>query len=305
MDSSPLMQVVILYTLSVLIWGSTWAAIRFQLGPVAEEVSVAYRFAIASLALFAYGLASRRPLRIPLQRYPMVVVQGVVLFSINYLLVYYGTNFITTGLVAVVFSLIVLSNAFFDRMFFGTPLESRLLLASIMGISGITLIFWPEVSSFSLQDETIRGVLIIVCAVLFASIGNMCAVENTSRGLPVVALNAHAMAWGSVASLAFALLLGREIVFPLQPAYVWSLLYLALFGSAIAFGFYLALIRKIGPARAAYTSVLFPLVALLISTLVEDYRWTTMSLAGVVLILGGNWMAMSKIIPRETTQKDK
>ena len=151
------MQVVILYTLSVLIWGSTWAAIRFQLGPVAEEVSVAYRFAIASLALFAYGLASRRPLRIPLQRYPMVVVQGVVLFSINYLLVYYGTNFITTGLVAVVFSLIVLSNAFFDRMFFGTPLESRLLLASIMGISGnLKTMALPELLPDWLRRQFVR-----------------------------------------------------------------------------------------------------------------------------------------------------
>lgn len=290
------MQIALLYALCVLIWGSTWAAIRFQLGPVAEEVSVAYRFAIASAALFGYALVTRRPIRIAPRLYSMVVVQGAVLFSANYLLVYYGTNFVTTGLVATLFSLIVLSNAFFDRVFFGTPLESRLLLASTMGVVGVALIFWPEVSSFSLQDETVLGVLIILIAVLVASLGNMCAVTNTNRGLPVVALNAHAMAWGSAFSLAYALLLGRSIEFPLQPSYVWSLLYLSLFGSALAFGFYVALIRRIGPARAAYTSVLFPLIALLISTLIEDYRWSGMSLAGVVLILGGNWLAMARVL---------
>ena len=298
------MPIVVLYTLTVLIWGSTWAAIRFQLGPVAEEVSVAYRFAIASLALFVYAWISGRPLRIPREAYPMVVLQGAVLFSANYLLVYYGTNYLTTGLVAVTFSLIVLTNAFFDRLFFNTALEPSLLLASVMGVLGVALIFWPEVASFSLQDRTITGLGIVFCAVLVASIGNMCAVHNTGRGLPVVALNAHAMGWGSLVSLAIALGRGRDINFSFEPGYIWSLLYLALFGSAIAFGFYLALIRKIGPARAAYTSVLFPLIALLISTLIEDYRWTQMSFAGVVLILGGNWLAMSRYLGSSATVDD-
>jgi drug/metabolite transporter (DMT)-like permease len=296
-------QIIILYTLTVLIWGSTWAAIRFQLGPVAEEVSVAYRFGIASLALFAYARISRRETRIPLRQYGLVMAQGAVLFSANYMLVYYGANYITTGLVAVVFSLMVLSNAFFDRLFFRTPLESRLFLGSIMGVSGIALIFWPEVSSLSFQDQTVVGVSIIICAVIVASLGNMCAVANTGRGLSVVALNAHAMFWGSVTSFAVAILLGREINFSFEPSYIWSLLYLSLFGSAIAFGFYVALIRKIGSARAAYTSVLFPLIALLISTLIEDYRWTLMSLAGVVLILGGNWLAMSRYF-RQVKQRE-
>jgi drug/metabolite transporter (DMT)-like permease len=290
------MQVAILYGLVVLIWGTTWIGIAFQLGPVAEELSVAYRFGLASVALFVYAWLSKRQIRIPRALYPMVVLQGAVLFCANYMLVYYGTNYITTGLVAVVFSLIVLTNAFFERVFFGTLLESRLMAGALLGIAGVALIFWPEVSRLSLQDRTVVGVAIVTAGVVVASIGNMTAVLNTSRHLPVVAVNAHAMAWGSLISFTVALILGREITFSFAPGYVISLLYLAWFGSAIAFGAYLALIRKIGSARAAYCSVLFPVVALLISTVFEDYRWSTTAVIGVGLILAGNWLALSRAI---------
>lgn len=288
------MHVAVLYGIVVLIWGTTWIGISYQLGPVAEELSVAYRFGLASIALFVYALASNRQIRISRTLYPMVVLQGAVLFCANYLLVYYGTNYITTGLVAVVFSLIVLINAFFERLFFATPLETRLVAGAVLGIAGVALIFWPEVSDLSLHDSTVVGVAIISVGVVVASIGNMFAVLNTSRNLPVVAVNAHAMAWGSLLSFVVALILGREINFSFEPGYVVSLLYLAWFGSAIAFGAYLALIRKIGSARAAYCSVLFPVVALLISTVFEDYRWSTTAVAGIVLILAGNWLALSR-----------
>lgn len=290
------MQVAFLYGLVVLIWGTTWIGIAFQLGPVAEELSVAYRFGLASIALFIYAWLSKRQIRIPRHLYPMVMVQGAILFCANYLLVYFGTNYITTGLVAVVFSLIVLVNAFFERLFFSTRVDSRLLGGAVLGIAGIVLIFWPEVSHLNSQDRTLIGVAIIVAGVVVASLGNMCAVLNTSRNLPIVAVNAHAMGWGALVSFAVALLLGRDIVFPLTTGYVVSLLYLAWFGSAIAFGAYLALMRKIGSARAAYCSVLFPVVALIISTIFEDYRWSSTAVAGIVLILAGNWLALSRTI---------
>jgi len=131
--------------------------------------------------------------------------------------------------------------------------------------------------------------------VVIASLGNMAAIVNTTRDLPVIAVNAHAMAWGGVSSLVVALLLGRSINFSFEPAYVASLIYLAVFGSAIAFGAYLALIRIIGSARAAYTSVLFPIVALSISTIFEGYQWSTLAVAGIALICAGNWLALTKI----------
>lgn len=288
------MQVILLYTTVVLIWGSTWAAIPYQFGVVAEEVSVAYRFAIAAVTLFLYAIVAGKKIRLPRRYYPMVIVQGLLLFSINYFFVYYGTAYITSGLVAVTFSSIVVCNAFFERMFFRTPLEGRLLVASFLGMLGIALIFWPEVKTLSLQDRTFFGLLLIVIGVVIASLGNMAAVVNTGRDLPVVAVNAHGMAWGALLSFLAAAILGREFNFSLEPAYVWSLLFLAIFGSAIAFGCYLLLIRKIGSARAAYSSVLFPVVALAISTFLEDYQWSILAVVGISLTIVGNWLALRK-----------
>lgn len=288
------MQVIFLYAFVVLIWGSTWGAITFQFGIVAEEVSVAYRFAIGAGALFLYALATGKTLRIGLRQYPMVVVQGLLLFSLNYFFVYYGTSYITSGLVAVTFTLIVVCNAFFEWVFFRIPLEGRLLIAAMLGILGIAFIFWPEVKTLSLQDRSIYGLLLVSVGVVTASLGNMAAVVNTSRALPVIAINAHGMVWGTILSLIVALVLGREFNFSHKPGYIWSLLYLAIFGSSVAFGCYLALIRKIGSARAAYTSVLFPVVALAISTILEGYRWSGLAVVGVCLTLGGNWLALRR-----------
>lgn len=288
------MQVILLYTTVVLIWGSTWAAIPYQFGVVAEEVSVAYRFAIAAVTLFLYAIVAGKKIRLPRRYYPMVIVQGLLLFSINYFFVYYGTAYITSGLVAVTFSSIVVCNAFFERMFFRTPLEGWLLVASFLGMLGIALIFWPEVTTLSLQDRTFFGLLLVVIGVVIASLGNMAAVVNTGRDLPVVAVNAHGMAWGALLSFLAAAILGREFNFSLEPAYVWSLLFLAIFGSAIAFGCYLLLIRKIGSARAAYSSVLFPVVALAISTFLEDYQWSILAVVGISLTIVGNWLALRK-----------
>ena len=288
------MQVLILYAIVVLIWGSTWVAIPFQFGVVAPEVSVVYRFAIGAIVLYVYAILAGKEIRLPLHQYPMVILQGLLLFSVNYFFVYYGTAYITTGLVAVSFSLIVVFNAFFERLFFGTPLEGRLMIASLLGMLGIALIFWPEVQKVSLQDSTIYGLLMVFIGVVTASLGNMAAVVNTRRQLPVVAVNAHGMAWGTLLSVIVAIFLGREFNFSYEPSYVWSLLYLAVFGSAIAFGCYLALIRQIGSARAAYTSVLFPVVALAISTVVEDYQWSGLAVIGVLLAMGGNWLALKR-----------
>jgi drug/metabolite transporter (DMT)-like permease len=288
------MQVVLLYATVVLIWGSTWSAISYQFGVVAEEVSVAYRFAIAAVTLFLYAIVAGKNIRLPLRYYPMVIVQGFLLFSINYFFVYYGTTYITSGLVAVTFTLIVVCNAFFERVFFRTPLEGRLLVASFLGMLGIGSIFWPEVSALSLQDRTVFGLLLVVVGVVIASIGNMAAVVNTRRNLPVVAVNAHGMAWGALLSFVAAAILGREFNFSFEPGYVWSLLFLAVFGSAIAFGCYLLLIRKIGSARAAYSSVLFPVVALAISTFLENYQWSVLAVLGISLTVVGNWLALRR-----------
>ena len=157
----------------------------------------------------------------------------------------------------------------------------------------------PEISSFDLQDDTIVGIALALAAVVLASLGNMAAIVNTARDLPVVAVNAHGMAWGGISSMVIALLLQRTFNISFDPEYLLSLLYLSIGGSAIAFGAYLALLRLIGSARAAYTSVLFPLVALLISTFLEDYQWSGPAVAGLFAIIAGNWLALTKIAGRK------
>ena len=288
------MNTLLLYAAVVLIWGSTWAAIPFQLGTVAEEVSVGYRFGVAALALYAFAFARRRPLRLPAAAFPLVFLQGALLFCINYFFVYYGTAHLTSGVVAVLFSSILILNAIFERLFFNRMIDARFWLAAAIGIGGIALIFSTEISELSFDDRSVHGGMLVLCGTLIASLGNMAAVANTKRGLPVVAVNAHAMAFAAALALLIALLLGKPLNFSPRADYVLSLLYLAVFGSAVAFGCYLALLRLVGAARAAYSSVLFPVVALLISTAFEGYRWTIPAVIGMLLTFAGNWLILSR-----------
>ena len=297
------MPVVLLYSIVVLIWGSTWFAISFQLGEVAIELSVAYRFGLASICLFVYARLTGRSLRLPLPDYGPVAIMGVLMFSISYVLVYVGSGFIATGLVAVLYSLIVIFNGVLERVFYGTAIDRRLVAASAVGLTGTALVFWPEVANLDIGDQALIGITWTVASVFVASLGNMAAIRNTRHGWPIVVVNAHAMAWGAATSVLAAIVLGRPFSFSLDPGYVSSLLFLAVFGSSIAFGCFLALIRQIGSARASYASVLFPIIALGISTLFEGYRWTAVAMVGVALILSGNWLALSRAPARRDNKK--
>lgn len=288
------MQIFLLYAGVVLIWGSTWAAIPFQLGVVAEEVSIGYRFGIAAIILYVYAAAAGKQLKLPYSAYPFIFLQGALLFCINYILVYHGAAYLTSGIVAVLFSSIVVMNAVFERAFFGRRLSARGWLASAIGIIGIAMIFWPEMSDVSISDETVQGGMLIIISVVIASLGNMMAVINTNRDLPVIAVNAHAMAFAAVLASSIAAVLGREFNFLFRADYIASLIYLSVFGSAIAFGCYLTLLRRIGASRASYSTVLYPIVALLISTFLEDYRWTGLAVIGILLVWGGNWLILSQ-----------
>lgn len=291
--ASNYVRVILLYATVVLIWGSTWSAIPYQLGVVAAEVSVGYRYGLASLLLYSFALLSKRQIRIPADAWPFVLLMGTFLFCLNYILVYYASAYITSGLVAVLFSSIVLFNALFERFFFKASMDRRALVAGALGLTGIAMIFWPEIDVLSYEDKTIAGIVIMLVATVIASLGNMIATVNTRRTLPVIAMNAHAMAWAAALALGLSAALGRDFNFSFEPGYIISLGFLAVFGSAIAFGCYLALIRLIGPARAAYSSVLFPVVALGISTVVEDYQWTPVAAVGIILTLAGNWLILS------------
>lgn len=285
---------LLFYSATVLIWGSTWLAIKFQLGSIAPVVSVTWRFGLASLLLLGFCLLKRLPMRFTAREQLYIALQGCCLFALNYLLFYLAEVRITSGLAAVVFSTIVVMNIINGRIFLGTPLEWRVLLGGGIGLCGLGLLFWPELVAVNFSESVISGLLLCCVATYFSSLGNIISARNQREGLPIIQTNAYGMFYGALCMLLFALVSGAPLQFDSDPAYFLSLLYLALFGSIIAFGCYLSLIGRIGAGRAAYATLLFPLVALFLSTLWENYQWTPAAIGGTLLIGTGNWLAMLK-----------
>lgn len=284
-----------LYAATVLIWGSTWIAIKFQLNGTPEDVSIGARFIFASLVLFGIAMLRRRPVRLAREFWPMVAVQGALMFCANYVLVYRGTNFISSGLMAVIFTLLIPANQLNEFVFFRKPIAARVALAGLLGVVGVTLMFWPELSTsdWSWSGGALAGIGLGIASVYCASLGNMAAVVNTGRKLPVTAVNAWGMLFGGTLSLALAMILGEPFEIHWDIDYAVSFVYLAVFGSAVAFTCYLLLIERIGSARAAYSSVLLPIVAMLISTFFEGFQWSLMAFAGVAIALIGNALALT------------
>ena len=259
-------------------------------------LSVAYRYVIAAALLIGFCLARRKTLRFSPRDHLGIAAQGAFLFSLNYVLFYIAASHLTSGLLALTFSTIVLMNMLNGAWLFRFPVSGQVLAGAGLGLSGITLVFWPELTAFEASRETLFAIGLAIFATYLASLGNMGSVYTQRRRLPVVQTNALGMAYGAVITLAVAAgaaAAGQlEFAFDASFPYVASLLYLAVFGSVLAFGAYLTLLGRIGADRAAYATVLFPLVALTISTVFEGYRWSAPAMAGTVLILVGNGLVL-------------
>ena len=290
---------LLLYTLTVGIWGSTWLGIKFQLGHVDPLVSVIYRFSLATALLFAWCALRRLNLRFTAGGHLFMALQGASLFALNYWLFYLAEQHLSSGVVAVVFSTIVFWNMINGRLFLKTPLRSSVIWGAGLGILGIGLVFWPELSAFDLSDASLKGFLLSVAATLLASFGNILSARNQRNGLPVVQTNAFGMGYGTLFMLIAAVIAHKPFTIDGSTGYLVSLVYLALFGSVLAFGAYLTLIGRIGADRAAYATLLFPVIALLLSTLFEGYHWSPAAVAGVAVILAGNAIALGKIDLKE------
>jgi drug/metabolite transporter (DMT)-like permease len=282
----------LIYAIVVLIWGTTWYAIKFQLGVVAPEISLVYRFGLAAIIVFLYARATGASLRLPWREHRYVAIQGLTLFCLNYWFTYLSTQHLTSGLVAVLFTAIIFLNLVNARIFFRTPIEARVMLAAGAGMLGVGLLFLPELQAAIGDHVVIEGALLALAGTYLASLGNMAATRNAKQGLSVVTANAYGMAYGTLGLAVIAFLRGTPIAFEQSWSYVLSLLYLSLAGTSLAFGLYLVLMRRIGPARAAYTSVLFPVVALAVSTAFEGYRWSVPALIGLAVLVAGNALAL-------------
>ena len=288
------MSNVFLYVVTVLVWGSTWIAIEFQLGTVRPEVSIFYRYLAAAAILFLWCAWRGMPLRYGLKEHARFAGLGLLLFCLNYILTYYAQEQITSALTAIVFSTMLWMNIFNTRVFFGVRSDRKVVAGAVTGIIGIVVLFYPEIESLDLGDATLKGAAFCVCGAFVASLGNMVSQGAQNRGLPIVQSNAYGMLYGSAFTGMIAYAADLEFNFDWSPSYVISLLYLVVFGSIIGFGAYLTLLGRIGAHRAGYAVVMFPVVALLISILFEGMTVGPETVVGIVLVVAGNLAILSR-----------
>jgi drug/metabolite transporter (DMT)-like permease len=284
----------ILFGLAVLIWGSTWYAIEFQLGVVAAEVSLTYRYAIATVLAFGWCLARRQSLRFGWAAHRYFLLMGVFLFGLNYLAAYLAQLYITSALNAICFSAMVWMNIINARIFFGSRIPGRTYVGAGLGLTGIIILFWPEVQDVSLSDGVLVGVGISLTGALFASFGNIASQAAQHHRIPVMPANAWGMLYGTLLNAGLALGQGKPFNFDPSPGYLVSLLFLAVFGSVVAFAAYLKLLGQIGMERVGYAAVMVPIVALAISALFEGLELDAHIYIGAGLALAGNVFILTR-----------
>jgi drug/metabolite transporter (DMT)-like permease len=288
------MSNLVLYLISVLVWGSTWFAIEFQLGIVEPEVSIVYRYVGAAALLFAWSRYKNLNLAFGIRQHGWFVLLGVFLFGVNYVLAYRAQIYITSALTAIAFSTIVWMNILNARWIFGVRAGRRTIFGSILGMAGIVTLFAPQVENISFSDAVFFGSLLALLGAFAASFGNMASQGAQKSGLPVVQSNAWGMLYGALFSAIWSVVAGHDFTFDWSVGYVTSLAYLTLFGSIVAFGAYLTLLGRIGAHKAGYAMVMFPVVALILSILFEGLQLTVSIIVGTLLVLAGNIFVLER-----------
>ncbi|MBG6154883.1 drug/metabolite transporter (DMT)-like permease [Labrenzia sp. EL_159] len=277
-----------LYAATVLAWGFSWIAMKSQVATVAPEVSVFWRFVLAAAVMMAWAKFRGHNMSFPAQDHFRFAGLGAFLFSTNFTLFYYGAMQIPSGLLAVIFSTASIFNLFLGLIVFGQRPNPLALLAGTIGFAGIALMFWPKLVGAEFNTHAAIGLGICVAGTLSFCVGNMVSADTQRRGIGVVPATAWGMFYGMMFLGLFSAIRGQSFAVEWSISYFSGLVYLAIFASVIAFASYLTLLGRIGSARAGYATVMFPVVALTLSTIFEGYQWTTAAALGVVFVLGGN-----------------
>ncbi|MCP5089117.1 MAG: DMT family transporter, partial [Rhodobacteraceae bacterium] len=272
------MSNAVLFIVTVLVWGTSWIAITWQIGPVPVIVSVFYRILLAAILLLV-GLAMTGRLALP-NRWRFVVLQALCLFSLNFVALYNAAALIPSGLVSVIFSLASIFNAVNAYIFYGERITGRVGIAALIGVTGLVLLFWQSFA-VSLDYETLLGVGWAMLGTLIFSLGNMASRQNSSLGITPVTANAWGMGIGAAILFAIVAISHLPLTIPTDTTYLLALTYLAVFASIVGFTTYLLLVARVGSAQAGYATVIFPGVALMASTLFEGFQWTPIAIAGV------------------------
>jgi len=284
----------LLFVAASLIWGTTWFAIKFQLNGSSPLFSIAFRFSIAAIILFVYLLATKQNLRFKAKDHLWFGLQGSLLFGLCYWFTYIAESGLTSGLVAVLSSLIIFFNVLFGRLFLKRPILPKLVLGFFLGISGMAILYKDELSNTNLTDQSAALLVIAVVSNIIASLGNIVSMRNQGKGFQVQVTNAFGMTYGALLMYLIGFIKGDEMNFDWSFSYTISMIYLGIFGSVVAFYCYLTLLGRLGPGRAAYTNLVIPIIALLVSTIFESFDWNWYAFAGLALVLLGNWVALRK-----------
>lgn len=285
--------VLIPFAIVTTIWGSTWIVIVDQLGTVPPSWSVTYRFVAATVFMFCYALATRTPMRLGAAGQLFAAAFGVAQFVLNFNFVYRAELYITSGLVAVSFASLVVFNAVLGLVFLRQPITGRFVVGSGIAMAGIALLFYNELRVMPAgPSAVIAGLAYTFLGILAASIANVMQATRRARALPMPSLLAWGMLYGMIANALWAWISTGPPVIEARLGYLAGVVYLGGIASALAFPLYFGLIRVIGPARAAYSGVLVPIIAMLLSTVFEGYRWSGYAVAGGVLALAGLVVAL-------------
>ncbi len=285
---------ILLFLTSAFIWGSTWLAIKFQLGVVDPLISIFYRFLLAASIIFFYLLISGATLRYSFKQHLQMALQGFLLFGMNYWLVYLAEQHLTSGLVAIAFSTIVFLNIFFGGVFLKSKIRSLVITGAVIGFIGISFVFKNEIMVFNLSSQNSIALLIAFIGAISASLGNITSAYNQKKKIPVLQTNAYGMLYGSMLMLILAIIMKKPVYFDTSLSYISSLLYLSIFGSIIAFTCYLTLLGNIGADKAGYTTLVIPIIAIILSSVFEDYQWNVFAFLGVILISFGNILVLRR-----------
>ena len=278
---------IFLFTIIIICWSPTWYAIKFQLGVVDPVLSVSYRFIIASVILFCILKITNRKVIFSLKHHVWFFLLGINLFSLNYIFFYTANQYLISGLVAVCFSALIFMNIVNERIFFRIKATSKTYLASILGLLGLFIIFYEEITNFTYSNKIHFGLLLGMIATYFASLGNTVSLRNFRNNLPIIPSLSYAMLYGSIFTFIITIVLGRKINFEISYSYITSLLFLSVIGSVLAFTLYLKLVEQIGTARAGYIGTILPIVALIISTYFENLVWDLNIILGLPLLIFG------------------
>lgn len=286
-------NVIVPFVLVALIWGSTWLVIKDQIVAVPPEWTIVWRFVLASAAMCVLAWMRGESLRLPPGGQRLAMLIGLTQFCGNYQFVYQAEHYLTSGLVAVFYALLLVPNAALSRLFLRTPVTGRFMLGSLVAVCGIGMLLLHEARMAPAHGAVMLGIVLSIFGLLSASAANVLQAGSVAKSTGAVPLMAWAMIWGTVIDIALAFAVAGPPAIDTRFSYLAGVAYLAIFGSVITFPLYFHLIRVLGAGKAAYNGVATPVIAMLLSTLFEGYRWTALAVGGAVLAMAGLIVALS------------